>query len=56
MIAAAMQTYNTSIGLVNFKSFYFTRLLNVFDGDNFRSFKLICPKCRRVNIFSVCTC
>ena len=38
------------------KSFYFTRLLNVFDGDNFRSFKLICPKCRRVNIFSVCTC
>ena len=38
------------------KSFYFTRLLNVFDGDNFRSFKLICPKCRRVNIFSVSTC
>ncbi len=39
------------------KSFYFTRLLNVFDGDNFRSFKLICPKCRRINIFSVClTC
>ena len=40
------------------KSFYFARLLNVFDGDNFRSFKLICPNlsCRRVNIFSVCTC
>jgi len=38
------------------KSFYFTRLLNVFDGDNFCSFKLICPKCHRVNIFFVCTC
>ena len=38
------------------KSFYFTRLLNAFDGDNFRSFKLICPKCRRVNTSSVCTC
>ena len=33
------------------KLFYFARLLNVFDGDNFRSLKLICPKCRRVNIF-----
>ena len=32
------------------------RLLDVFDGDDFRSFKLICPKCRRVNIFFVCTC
>ena len=40
----------------SFKSFYFTRLLNAFDGDNFRSFKLIFPKCRRVNTSSVCTC
>ena len=38
------------------KSFYFTRLLNAFDGDNFHSFKLICPKCCRVNTSSVCTC
>ena len=38
------------------KSFYFNRLLNAFDGDNFRSFKLICPKCRRANTSSVCTC
>ena len=38
------------------KSFYFTRLLNAFDGDNFRSFKLICPECHRVNTSSVCTC
>ena len=29
------------------KSFYFKRLFNV--GDNFRPFKIICPKCRRVN-------
>ncbi|RMX52738.1 hypothetical protein pdam_00019291, partial [Pocillopora damicornis] len=28
------------------KSFYFTKLLNAFDRDNFCSFKLICPKCR----------
>ena len=40
----------------SFTSFYFTRLLNAFDGDNFRSFKLICPKCRRANTSSVCTC
>lgn len=38
------------------KSFYYIRLLNVFDGDNFGSFKLICLQCRRVHIFSVCTC
>ena len=38
------------------KSFSFTRLLNAFDGDNFHSFKLICPKCHRVNTSSVCTC
>ena len=33
------------------KSFYFTRLLNAFDGDNFHSFNLICPKCRRVECY-----
>ncbi|CAH3114178.1 unnamed protein product, partial [Pocillopora meandrina] len=38
------------------KSFYFTKLLNAFDRDNFRSFKLICHKCRSVNTSSVCTC
>ena len=38
------------------KSFYFKRLYNVFDGDNVRSFKIICPKCRRVNILKVCSC
>ena len=37
------------------KSFYITRLLTDFDGDNL-SFKLICPKCHHVNTSSVCTC
>ena len=30
--------------------------LNVFGGDNFRTFKIICPKCRRVNTLVACTC
>ena len=38
------------------KSFYFKRFLNVFDGDDFRTFKIICPKCRRVNTLTACTC
>ena len=38
------------------KSFYIKRLYNVFDGDNVRSFKIICPKCRRVNILKACSC
>ena len=38
------------------KSFYFKRLYNVFHGDNVRSFKIICPKCRSVNILKACSC
>ena len=38
------------------KSSYFKRLYNVFDGDNVRSFKIICPECRRVNILKACSC
>ena len=38
------------------KSFHFVRLYQIFDGDNVRTFTLICPKCRKVNIFSVCSC
>ena len=38
------------------KSFYFKRLFNVFDGDDFRSFKITFPKCRRVNTLAACTC
>ena len=38
------------------KWFYFKRLFNVFDGDNFRIFKIICPKCGRVNTLVACNC
>ena len=38
------------------KHFYFKRLNNVFDSDNARSFKIICSKCRRVNILKACSC
>ena len=38
------------------KSFYFKRLFNVFDGDNFRIFKMIRPKRRWVNSLVACTC
>ena len=38
------------------KSFFFWRLYYVFGGDNFRSYKIICPKCRRVNIRNACSC
>lgn len=34
-------------------SFYFKRLFNVFDGDNFRTFKMFCPKFRRVNTLAL---
>ena len=37
------------------KSFYFKRFFNVFDSDNLRTFKMICPKCRRVNTVTACT-
>ena len=37
------------------KWFYFKRI-NVFDGDNFRTFKIICPKCGRVNTLVACNC
>lgn len=38
------------------KSFYFKRLFKVFGGDYFLTFKIICPKCRRVNTLVACTC
>ena len=38
------------------KTFYFSRLYQVFDGDNICSYKLICPKCRQVNPLSNCSC
>ena len=38
------------------KSLFFWRLHNVFIGDNIRAYKIICPKCRRVNIRIACSC
>ena len=38
------------------KYFFVERLKIVFDGDNIRSYKLICPKCRRVNPMTICSC
>ena len=44
------------LSLLTLLSVNFNRLIsrdfNVFDGDNFRTFKIICPKCRRVNTFA----
>ena len=33
----------------------FKRLYNVFYGDDVRSFKITCPKCRRINSYSART-
>ena len=38
------------------KYFFVERLKIVFDGDNIRSYKLICPKCRRANPMTICSC
>ena len=38
------------------KSFFFWRLYYIFGGHNFRSYKIICPKYRRVNIRNACSC
>ena len=38
------------------KSFYFTKLKNVFVTDNVRSYKIICPKCGKINAMSICNC
>ena len=33
-----------------------TLLYDVFDANNFRTFKIICPKCRQVNTLAMCSC
>ena len=38
------------------KSFFFRPLYYVFGGDNFCLYKIICPKCKRVNIRNACSC
>ena len=34
----------------------FSRLYGVFDADYIRSYKIVCPKCRRINPLKVCSC
>ena len=38
------------------KSFFYKILTIVFTQDDIRSYKLVCPKCHRLNIFTSCTC
>ena len=38
------------------KKFYFSRLFRVFDAGNIRSYKIVCPKCRRINPLNACSC
>ena len=45
-----VKNYTTVSGFKNqLKKFYFSRLFRVFDTDNIRSYKIVCPKCRRIN-------
>ena len=38
------------------KNLFFNRLRVLFDQDNIRSYKLICPKCRHSNALNLCSC
>ena len=38
------------------KSFFYKRLTIVFNQGDIRSYKLVCPNCRCLNIFTSCTC
>jgi hypothetical protein len=57
---ALPSTIQTSDKISSFKillkEFYVERLRQVFDGDNVRTFQLVCSKCRRVNAMSCCSC
>ena len=57
---AIPSTIQTCTSILSFrkqlKAFYIERLNLIFDGDNIRTFKLVCPKCRRINTLSVCSC
>ena len=46
----------TSLFKSRLKALYTTRLYSVFDPENIRSWRIICPICRRANVFNVCTC
>ena len=57
---AIPSTIQTCTSILSFrkhlKAFYIERLNLIFDGDNIRTFKLVCPKCRRINTMSICSC
>ena len=38
------------------KSLLFFRLNNIFNEDNIGTYKLIWPKCRNSNVYTVCSC
>ena len=38
------------------KSLLFFQLNNIFNQDNIGTYKLICPKCRSSNVYTVCSC
>ncbi len=38
------------------KNFFFSRLQMVFEGDNVKTYKIVCPKCRQTNPLRVCSC
>lgn len=38
------------------KSLLFDRLRNIYDADNIRTWRIICPICRRANVTSACSC
>ena len=50
--------YSSSLDIFKcrLKEFLYNRLRLVFDQDNIRTYKLICPKCRRVNTLASCSC
>ena len=37
------------------RSVLFFRLNNIFNQDNIGTYKLICPKCRSSNVYTVCS-
>ena len=47
---------STSAFKLRLKRLYLDRLDSTFDVENIRSWRIICPLCRRSNLLSPCTC
>ena len=47
---------STSAFKLRLKRLYLDRLDSTFDVENIRSWRIICPLCRRFNLLSPCTC